>query len=132
LASRESSQALTGPSQRAGTRFKYNDGLRVQWETGLGGEIVYHWVGAATYPLSSAFSMFSDLGVVPPDPYVGNYHLLNMRGAYRFWQEAAVNGYRREAEVAISVFNALNDTHREHPLGDLIGSRVMGWLTVKL
>jgi iron complex outermembrane receptor protein len=132
FAYQEISQALTGTSQRAGPRFKYNAGLRVQWENGLGGEIVYHWVGAATYPLSSAFSMFSDLGVVPPDPYVGNYHLLNMRGAYRFWQEAAVNGYRREAEVAISVFNALNDTHREHPLGDLIGSRVMGWLTVKL
>ncbi len=26
----------------------------------------------------------------------------------------------RDAEVAISVFNALNDEHKEHPLGDLI------------
>jgi hypothetical protein len=40
-------------------------------------------------------------------------------------------GYMREAEVAVSVFNALNDRHREHPLGDLIGSRVLGWLTLK-
>jgi iron complex outermembrane receptor protein len=47
------------------------------------------------------------------------------------WQEAAAAGYRREAEVAVSVFNALNDTHKEHPLGDLIGSRLMGWLTVR-
>jgi hypothetical protein len=38
----------------------------------------------------------------------------------------------REAELAISVFNALNDNYREHPLGDLLGTRVMGWLTVKL
>jgi len=29
------------------------------------------------------------------------------------------------------VFNALNDMHKEHPLGDTIGSRVMGWLTLK-
>lgn len=132
FAYQEISQTLTGTSQRAGPRFKYNAGLRAQWENGLSGEIAYHWVGAATYPLSSAFSMFSAFGVVPPDPYVGNYHLLNLRGAYRFWQEAAPTGYRREAEVAVSLFNALNDTHREHPLGDLIGSRVMGWLTVKL
>jgi len=57
---------------------------------------------------------------------------LNLRGAYRFWQETTTDGSRREAELAISVFNALNDTHREHPLGDLLGTRVMGWLTVKL
>ena len=24
----------------------------------------------------------------------------------------------RDAEVAVSVFNALNDEHKEHPLGD--------------
>jgi iron complex outermembrane recepter protein len=131
FAYQEIGQTLTGTSQRAGPRFKYNAGLRTQWETGLSGEIAYHWVGAATYPLSPAFSMFSAFGVVPPDQYVENYHLLNLRGAYRLWQEASAAGYRREAEVAVSVFNALNDRHREHPLGDLIGSRVMGWLTVR-
>jgi iron complex outermembrane receptor protein len=128
----EIGQTITGTSRRGGPRFKYNAGLRGQWDNGLSGEIAYHWVGAATYPLSSAFSMFSAFGVVPPDPYVGNYHLLNLRGAYRFWQQAAADGYRREAEIAVSVFNALNDVHREHPLGDLLGSRVMGWLTVRL
>ncbi|MGE0642922.1 MAG: hypothetical protein AB7P24_04550 [Nitrospira sp.] len=55
-----------------------------------------------------------------------------MRGAYRFWKQTTIDGYRRKAEIAVSVFNALNDTHREHPLGDLLGTRVMGWLTVKL
>ncbi len=127
----EIGQTLTGTSQRGGPRFKYNAGLRAQWENGLSGEIVYHWVGAATYPLSSAFSMFSDFGVVRLDPHVGSYQLLNLRGAYRFWQETAAAGHRREAEVAISAFNALNDKHREHPLGDVIGSRLMGWLTMR-
>ncbi len=37
----------------------------------------------------------------------------------------------RDAEVAISALNALNDKHKEHPLGDEIGSRIMGWLTVR-
>lgn len=131
MAYQEIGQTLTGTSQRSGPRFKYNAGLRAQWDNGLSGELAYHWVGASTHPLSSAFSMFSAFGVVPPDPHVGHYKLLNLRGAYRFWQETAESGYRREAEVAISVFNALNDTHKEHPLGDLIGSRVMGWLTVR-
>lgn len=131
FAYQEIGQTLTGTSQRAGPRFKYNAGLRAQWENGISGEIAYHYVGAATYPLSPGFSLFTAFGVVPPDTYVGNYQLLNLRGAYRFWQEAAAAGYRREAEVAVSASNSLNDKHREHPLGDLIGSRVMGWVTVR-
>lgn len=59
-----------------------------------------------------------------PNTRVGSYTLLNLRGGYRFWDD--------RAELAISVFNALNDRHKEHPLGDTIGSRVLGWLTVKL
>ena len=31
----------------------------------------------------------------------------------------------------LTAFNALNDRHKEHPLGDTIGRRVMGWITVK-
>ena len=131
FAYQEISQTLTEPARRAAPRFKYNAGLRAQWENGLTGEIAYHWIGAATHPLSQRFVDFQPFGVIPPNAYVGSYHLLNLRGAYRFWQEEAAAGYRREAEVAVSVFNALNDTHKEHPLGDLIGSRVMGWLTVR-
>lgn len=127
----ETAQSLTGVSQRGGPRYKWNAGLRGQWERGFSGEIGYHFVGAATYPLASAFSEFAPFGLVPPNPRVGSYHLLNLRGAYRFWQQPAEAGYLREAEVAVSAFNALNDTHKEHPLGDLIGSRVMGWLTVR-
>jgi iron complex outermembrane receptor protein len=128
----EISQTITETSQRGGPRFKYNAGLRGEWENGISGEVTYHWVGAATYPLSSAFSTFSSLGVISPNPSIGSYNLLNLRGAYRFWHAGVGVSGRREAEVAISVFNALNDTHKEHPLGDLIGTRVMGWLTVKL
>ena len=62
---------------------------------------------------------------------VGAYNLLNLRGAYRFWQQRAAAGYNREAEVAITAFSALNDKHQEHPLGEIIGSRVMGWLMLR-
>jgi iron complex outermembrane receptor protein len=49
--------------------------------------------------------------------------LLNLRAGYSFWND--------NAEIAISVYNALNDRHKEHPLGDTIGSRALGWLTLK-
>ncbi len=124
-------QTFTGPDLRGAPRFKFNAGLRAEWENGFNGEVAYHYYGAATYPISSAFQQFAPFGVPQPDPRVGSYNLINLRGAYRFWQQKAGAGYLREAEVAVSVFNALNDRHREHPLGDIIGSRVMGWITVK-
>ncbi|MDR4465888.1 MAG: TonB-dependent receptor [Nitrospira sp.] len=128
----EIDQTLMGPARRGGPRFKYNVGLRSHWTNGISGEIVYHYVGAATFPLASIFSDFGAFGVMPIGSSVGSYHLLNLRGAYRFWEDHASPEYRREAELAVSVFNALNDEHREHPLGDLLGTRVMGWVTVKL
>lgn len=36
----------------------------------------------------------------------------SVRAAYRFWQQQTAAWYQRDAEVAISVFNALNDEYR--------------------
>jgi iron complex outermembrane receptor protein len=127
----EMGQSLTGVAQRAGPRSKWNVGLRGDWDNGVTGEIAYHYYGAVTYPLPSVLSSFTAFGVTPPNPRVGSYNLLNLRAGYKFWKQKAAAGYLREAEVAVSAFNALNDRHREHPLGDTIGSRVMGWVTVR-
>ena len=126
-------QTFTGDAQRGGPRFKWNLGLRGEWENGLSGDIFYHYYGAATYPVNQAFFTFASVppGFTPPNPRVGSYNLLNLRGGYKFWKQKAAAGYLREAEVAVSAFNAFNDKHQEHPLGDPIGSRVMGWLTVR-
>lgn len=131
MAYQEIGQTFTETIRRAAPRFKYNAGLQTQWENGMSGEVAYHWIGAVTYPLSQRFDDFQVFGVIPPNASVGSYHLLNLRGAYRFWQEQVSDGYKREAEVAVSVFNALNDKHKEHPLGDVLGSRVTGWLTMR-
>jgi iron complex outermembrane receptor protein len=125
-------QTLTGRVRRAGPHSKFNVGLRGEWENGLNAEAIYHYYGAVTYPIGQSFETFSSLGLVqPPNPTVGSYNLLNMRAGYRFWQQKATAGYMRDAEVAVSVFNALDDQHKEHPLGDTIRRRVMGWLTVR-
>lgn len=116
-------------AERAAPRIKVNAGARGVWENGLSAEINYFHVGSATYPIEGFFSRLSP---APPDERVPSYDLLNLRIGFRLWQQEASAGYMREAELALSVFNALNDRHREHPLGDVIGSRMMGWLTLKL
>jgi outer membrane receptor for ferrienterochelin and colicin len=125
-------QDFAGRVRRGGPHNKFNVGLRGEWENGLSAEAIYHYYGSAMYPPGQSFTTFSQLGLVTlPDPRVGAYNLLNMRGAYRFWKQKTDAGYLREAEVAISVFNALNDTAKEYPLGEEIGRRFMGWLTVR-
>jgi iron complex outermembrane receptor protein len=121
-------QTFTGEFRRGAPDFKANVGVRGEWDTGLSGEGSVNYVEGATYPLlDSASSLVSLL----PAQTVDNYTLLHLRGAYKLWQEKAAAGYMRDAEVALSAYNALNDTHKEHPLGDTIGSRVMGWVTVR-
>ncbi|MER3424015.1 MAG: hypothetical protein C4293_13100 [Nitrospiraceae bacterium] len=123
-------QDFTGVDRRGGPRFKANAGLRGEWENGLNGEIWVHYYGAATYPIDSSFFQFATFpgGSPPPNGRVGSYVLLNLRAAYRLWQERKTG---REAEVAVTAFNALNDHHREHPLSEILSSRVIGWLTIK-
>lgn len=129
----EVGQASTGFSPRGFPHHKVNAGLRLNWNP-FRGEILYHHVGAASYPLADAFinlATFFPAGTLLPSEDIRSYNLLNLRLGYLLWRQQTGDTVR-EAELAISVFNALNDTHREHPLGDLLGTRVMGWLTVKL
>jgi iron complex outermembrane receptor protein len=127
----EIGQSFLGTVARGAPRFKYNAGLRGDWDNGWSGEAALYHVGAATYPIAATFTALAPFGVPSIDPRIGSYNLLNLRGAFKFWQQKAEAGYMRDAEVAISVSNALNDTHKEHPLGDTIGSLVMGWITVR-
>lgn len=129
----EVGQTSSGFSRRGFPRHKVNVGLRINWSP-FTGEVLYHHVGNASYPVADVFTnlaSFFPAGTVLPQEQVPAYNLLNMRVGYLLWRQQTVD-YVREAELAISVFNALNDRHREHPLGDLLGTRVMGWLTVKL
>ena len=130
----EIGQSFSGTVRRGAPRSKVSAGLRTEWENGLSGEISYYYVGAVTYPIAQSFTTLANLpttGITTPGDRVRSYNLLNLRAGYRFWQQKAAAGYMRDAEVAVSVFNALNDEHKEHPLGDLISRRVMGWLTLR-
>jgi iron complex outermembrane receptor protein len=121
-------QSITDFQRRGGPSSTASGGIRTEWDTGLNGQVAVHYVGDGVYPVRTSFSDFANLGLIPqsavPNPNVGSYTLVNVRAGYRFW--------RNQAEFALSVFNALNDRHREHPLGDVIGSRVIGWFTLAL
>lgn len=117
-------QTLVGGVRRGGPHFKINTGLRGEWENGFTAEAVLHHVGGASYPISGTFAISPMLGgSAPPNVRVNSYTLVNLRGGYLFWKD--------QLELAVAVSNALNDKHNEHPLGEIIGSRVMGWLTFK-
>ncbi len=120
----EIGQTNTGRQVRGAPLWKWNVGLRGEWENGVNGEMAFHHVGGATYPIDSLFGTLAPLGVTAPDGRVESYNLLNIRAGYRFWDE--------KAELAVTVHNALNDLHREHPLGQEIGTRVLGWLTLRM
>ncbi len=124
-------QTFTGVSRRGGPDWKANVGLRGDWDSGINGEVAVHYVSSATYPLIELFTALAPVLPTATSPTVDSYTLLSLRAGYRFWQQKAAAGYMRDAEVAVSVFNALNDEHKEHPLGDTIGRRVMGWVTLR-
>ena len=117
-------QNITGENRRAGPAWKVNGGVRLDGPHGLSGDMLVHYVNSVAYPTAQIFTTLAPFGVMAPDSRAKSYTLLNLRGAYRFWDD--------KAELAISVFNALNNRHREYQLGDPIGSRVLGWLTLKL
>jgi len=123
----QTSDLLTNPvfnATRGAPSYKINAGLRGEWDNGLSAETLVHFVSAASYPVNPAYDpLGAAFGFTPPSNAVPSYTLVNMRGAYRFWHD--------KAEVAIAAFNALNDRHRENPTGEVIGSRVMGWLTLR-
>jgi outer membrane receptor protein involved in Fe transport len=124
-------QTFSGAVRRGAPNWKLNAGLRAEWDNGLNGEAVVHYVSDATYPVIETYQTLAPFGATVPNPHLGSYTLVNLRGGYKFWKQKASAGYLREAEVAVSAFNALNDKHQEHPLGDVISSRVMGWLTIR-
>jgi len=120
----EIGQTNKGRQVRGAPLWKFNIGVRGEWDNGLNGELVFHHVGGATFPVDPAFATLAPLGADVPDARVESYNLVNIRAGWRFWHE--------QAEIAITAYNALNDRHREHPLGQKVGNRVMGWLTIRL
>jgi hypothetical protein len=128
---RQIAQTLVGAGCGGAPAWKVNARLQGERDNGPSGETTVYYVTAVTYPGIDTYQTLAPFGSTVPNSHTDGYTLLNLQGAYKFWKQKAEGEYLRDAEVAVSAFNSLNDTHKEHPLGDMIGSRVMGWLTVR-
>ncbi len=112
------------PTGRPSQQIQHRDAGRMgQWAQRRS-DLSLLWIGELSTGAIIHYIFSAPLSLVTlPNPNVGAYNLLNLRAGYRFWHE--------KAEVAVSAYNALNDKHQEYPLGETIGSRVMGWLTLR-
>ena len=91
---------------KSAPKNKLNAGLDASPWTGLSATISTHYVDETTW--GSSFSEYQE---------IDDYILTNARLAY------AIN--EPDLELAVSFFNLLNDKHREHPLGEKIGQRIL-------
>jgi hypothetical protein len=115
-------QTFAGAGRHGAPTWKVNAGLRGEWENGMTREVTVYYVTAATYPVIETYQTLPPFGATGLKSRVDGYSLLNLRGASKFWKQQAAGGYVRDANVAVSTFNALNNRHKEHPLDNTIGS----------
>jgi iron complex outermembrane receptor protein len=112
------------PDDKRTSRHKVNAG--VQWRTkfGLNGEITFHYQSPQTWREQVATSTGIEYRLFDLPAYT----LLNGRVGYRF--------YRDRMEVSTTVFNALADAFgdpaQQHPFGNRVGRRVMGFFSYSL
>jgi iron complex outermembrane receptor protein len=100
---------------------KVNAGIQVRTPVGLDGSVDFHFVSSEDWAEQVIDAQRQRL--VFQAMHLGAYSLLNARVGYRF--------LRNQAEVSAVAFNLLEDLHREHPFGQVIGRRMMGFFSYK-
>ncbi len=112
--------ALLAPDARTSTS-KINGGVQLRTKVGIDAEVDIHFVSPQNW--AEQISDVQKQQVVYESFYLPAYELLNARVGYRF--------LRNQAEVSGVAFNLLNDKHREHPFGQIIGRQLMGFLSYR-
>ena len=100
---------------------KINGGVQLRTKAGIDAEVDIHFVSPQTW--AEQVSDVQRQQVVYQSFYLPSYELLNARLGYRF--------LRNQAEVSGVAFNLLDDKHREHPFGQIIGRQLMGFLSYR-
>jgi outer membrane receptor for ferrienterochelin and colicin len=100
---------------------KINGGVQLRTKAGIDAEVDIHFVSPQNW--AEQISDVQKQQVVYQSFYLPAYELLNARLGYRF--------LRNQAEVSGVAFNLLNDKHREHPFGQIIGRQLMGFLSYR-
>ncbi len=112
--------ALLAPDARTSAN-KINGGVQLRTKAGIDAEVDIHFVSPQNW--AEQVSDVQRQQVVYQSFYLPSYELLNARIGYRF--------LRNQAEVSGVAFNLLDDKHREHPFGQLIGRQLMGYFSYR-
>ena len=114
----------TVPEDKRTSMHKFNAGVQLRTKIGFNGEITFHYQSAQTWNEQVATSN----AIVYQQFPLPAYTLLNGRVGWRF--------YKDRAELSATVFNALADVFgppaQEHPFGNRVGRRVMGFFSYSL
>jgi outer membrane receptor for ferrienterochelin and colicin len=100
---------------------KVNAGVQLRTKIGIDGSVDFHYVSPQDW--AEQVVALARQQIVYQSFHLNDYELVNMSLGYRF--------LRNQAEVRGVVFNLLDDEHREHPFGQVIGRSVMGFLSYK-
>jgi iron complex outermembrane receptor protein len=100
---------------------KINAGVQVRTKPGVDGSIDFHYVSPQTW--SEQVVDLAQQRIRAEAFHLDAYSLVNARLGYRFLKD--------QAEASVMAFNLLGSEHREHPFGQKIGRRVMGFLTYR-
>ena len=100
---------------------KLNAGVQLRTKVGIDAEVDVHYVSPEDW--AEQISDVQKQEVIYQSFHLDAYTLLNARVGYRF--------LHNQAEVSGVAFNLLDDRHREHPFGQIIDRRLMGFLTYR-
>jgi outer membrane receptor protein involved in Fe transport len=106
------------------SQHKLNAGVQLRTKVGFAGEVTFHYQSAQVW----TEQVTTATGIEERQFPLGDYALLNARLGYRFFKD--------RFEVSATVFNALADAFGEpaqqHPFGNRIGRRFMGFFSYSL
>jgi iron complex outermembrane receptor protein len=100
---------------------KLNGGVQLRTKSGIDAEIDIHYVSPQTWAEQITDVQRQQIVYQPFD--LPSYALLNARLGYRF--------LRNHAEISGVAFNLLDNKHREHPFGQIIGRQLMGFFSYR-
>jgi outer membrane receptor for ferrienterochelin and colicin len=100
---------------------KVNAGVQLRTKVGVDGSIDFHYVSPQTW--AEQVEDIQKQAILYQSFHLDSYELLNASVGYRF--------LKNQAEIRAVGFNLLDDQHREHPFGQVIGRRVMGLFSYK-
>ncbi len=104
------------------SEHKINAGVQLRTKPGIDGSVDFHYVSPQTWAEQVVDVAAQRIEYQPF--HLDDYFLLNARIGYRFFA-------KDQAEISAMAFNLLGIEHREHPFGQLIGRRMMGYFTYR-